>query len=193
MRCNFILMTFMAMCTSTAHSAVQTPAAAVAKTVITSSAPTQPAAATEATIATLADVARAKAAAAASGQLAAVGQPNSSDLAPRAGPIQSEKPLAIVDGAGRVLDDAAVRLSAAATVKPKRRVQKDLELQRISSSGSARRALISVNGVGRFVDVGSQVLKKTVGEIRNDGVCLYAPPSKDKCGQFLTFVLPNNE
>lgn len=140
-----------------------------------------PTTATEATIATLADVSRPKPVAAATAPGAA----------PRAGAVQTETPINVIDPNGRVVDASAIRLGSAPKVK--KRVKREIELVRMSDKGAQRTAMLSINGVARFVTPGDTVLKKTVGEIRRDGVCLYEAPSKSKCSQFLTFELFSNE
>ena len=102
MRSKYVLLAGLAMCGTFVSATAQTPAAVAGKDNLSAPVQTQPPTATEATIATLADVARANAAAAAAGQPGAAGQAGVAAAAPRAGAIQSEKPLAIVDSNGRV-------------------------------------------------------------------------------------------
>lgn len=118
--------------------------------------------------------------------------------APRAGAAQTEaKPIQVLDATGMPLDTAAVR-----TTKTKVRQPQELELVRFSERDGRRKAVISVNGVNRLVDVGSEVLDRVVTEIRKDVVCFDSkdnkPASKSdgkskKCSKSLKFELQREE
>jgi len=62
-------------------------------------------------------------------------------------------------------------------------------LVRISRVGLDDTAVIWIKGQHRKVTTGSRVLQYTVGEIKEDGVCLYPVKGKvkDKCRTLLTF------
>ncbi|MCY1561613.1 hypothetical protein D9M68_988990 [compost metagenome] len=60
---------------------------------------------------------------------------------------------------------------------------------RITRVGGEDTAVIWIKGQNRKVTTGSRVLQYAVGEIKDDGVCLYPVKGKvkDKCKTLLTF------
>lgn len=65
-----------------------------------------------------------------------------------------------------------------------------ITLSRISTQGADSTALLWVQGQSRRVVPGARVLQYTVGDIREDGVCLYVAKGKvkDHCAKLLTFT-----
>lgn len=63
-----------------------------------------------------------------------------------------------------------------------------ISLSRISRVGFDTTVVLWVEGQNRRVTTGSRVLEYTIGEIREDGVCMYKSKSKtkDRCKPFLT-------
>ncbi|WP_395398634.1 hypothetical protein ACHMW6_00320 (plasmid) [Pseudoduganella sp. UC29_106] len=89
-----------------------------------------------------------------------------------------------------------------AASKTKVRQPKELELVRFSERDGKRKAVLSVNGVPRIVDVGAEVLDKVVTEIGKDTVCLEPKDKKSnpkadskskKCSKPLKFELQSQE
>lgn len=66
---------------------------------------------------------------------------------------------------------------------------KDIELVRTSELSGNKRALIRINGVSTFVDVGSNVLKYRVESIDKASICLTAAGKKEKgaCSKTVRF------
>lgn len=87
--------------------------------------------------------------------------------------------IAPVDGSG---DTARIKMRALEPVK-------SILLSRISSVDGGASAVVWVKGQHRKVAPGSRVLQYTIGEIRDDGVCLYksGAHARDKCPTLLTF------
>ena len=65
-----------------------------------------------------------------------------------------------------------------------------ISLTRISRSGDEASAVLWVQGMQRRVRTGDPVLSYIVGEIRQDGVCVYPAKGKvkDHCKTMLTFI-----
>lgn len=108
--------------------------------------------------------------------------------------------IMLADGHGQPIDSAKAKLQAAAAAK-----QPSILLNRLSFIGDDVRAILWVKGQNRTVIRGSTVLKYTVSEIREDGVCLahkkseqesVEKPTKknkairqnDQCPVFVTFA-----
>lgn len=104
-------------------------------------------------------------------------------------PSQTEVPaITILDGNGKPLDAARDRLRTTGSTPSAPRT--NITLSRISRSGGDATAVLWVKGQHRKVTNGSRVLNYTVGEIKEDGVCLYPAKGKvkDKCRTMITFL-----
>jgi hypothetical protein len=95
-----------------------------------------------------------------------------------------------VDGSGTPIDAARERLRGGIVISPVIERPTNITLKRISRSGTEVTAILWVKGQSRKVTSGSRVLDYTVGEIKEDGVCLYTLKGKvkDKCRTMLTFI-----
>jgi hypothetical protein len=104
-------------------------------------------------------------------------------------PALAEVPaITPVDG-NAALEATRARLRAAADRQAE---PASVMLTRISSVDGDMRAVVWVKGQHRRLAPGAHLLQYTVGEIRNDGVCLYTAKAggrtKDYCPKLLTFA-----
>jgi len=97
-------------------------------------------------------------------------------------------PITAVETSDKAAD--AARAGMASALQPRRAL--NIALYRLSTVGEDVSAVLWVKGRNRKVLPGARVLQYTVGEIRDDGVCLYKTRAngkvKDRCQQFVTFV-----
>lgn len=102
----------------------------------------------------------------------------------QAQPTQQVPAIAIIDTNNKA--------GAKANAAGERRIEvpTKISLSRISRVGFDATVILWVEGQNRRVTTGSSVLEYTVGEIREDGVCMYKSKAKtkDRCKPFLTFV-----
>lgn len=112
-----------------------------------------------------------------------------SDVARQAPAVAEPLPVAPAAAADRSPEPGLTFAPAPVLVPPP--VNKIL-LMRISSVGADTTAVLWVRGRHRKVAAGARVLQYTVGEIRDDGVCLYQPRPdgriKDRCQEMVTFA-----
>lgn len=107
---------------------------------------------------------------------------------PKVGAIQATvaevQPIQVLDASGKPVDAGIQKIAAIPA--------HSITLTRISTVGAAKSALLWVKGQQRAVTSGAQVLQYIVGEIREDGVCLYHGGRKEsvklKCTTFVTFA-----
>ncbi|MEX5747569.1 hypothetical protein [Massilia sp. X63] len=92
-----------------------------------------------------------------------------------------------VDGTGASINAARDRMRSAGREASK---APTISLTRISRSGDDVSAVLWVQGMQRRVRTGDPVLTYIVGEIRQDGVCVYPAKGKvkDHCKNMLTFI-----
>lgn len=96
--------------------------------------------------------------------------------------------ITLVDSSNKAMTEARQQLRAeGALAIPAKR--KEILLARISRSDYDANAVLYVKGQNRKVFSGSRVLQYTVGEIKEDGVCLYPAKgnAKNKCSTLVTF------
>lgn len=108
--------------------------------------------------------------------------------APVAAQAMQVPAITVVDGTGQPIELARDKMQQGANSGLKRNTS-PFQLIRISRVGSDDTAVIWIKGQNRKVTTGSRVLQYTVGEIKEDGVCLYTVKAKikEKCGTLLTF------
>lgn len=103
--------------------------------------------------------------------------------------VTEVQPIQVLDANGKPLDPGTAK-SAVASIQIGAR--QTITLTRISTVGAAKSAVLWVKGQQRAVTSGAKVLEYTVGEIREDGVCLYSGERKGnekfKCKTFVTFI-----
>lgn len=96
--------------------------------------------------------------------------------------------ITVTEGTGQPIELARekFRMSSNVTRIPN---PNPLSLVRLTRVGGEDTAVIWIKGQNRKVTTGSRVLQYAVGEIKDDGVCLYPvkTKAKDKCKPFLTF------
>lgn len=103
--------------------------------------------------------------------------------------------IAILDGNSNKIVTKPVPVPTVVRVAP----DTSISLSRISRVGFDTTVVLWVKGQNRRVTTGSRVLDYTIGEIRDDGVCLYKPQtaaqikkkqvkSDNRCKPFLTFA-----
>ncbi|MEM8515104.1 hypothetical protein RCH14_004464 [Massilia sp. MP_M2] len=103
--------------------------------------------------------------------------------------------IAILDGNSNKIATKPVPVPTVVRVAP----DTSISLSRISRVGFDTTVVLWVKGQNRRVTTGSRVLDYTIGEIRDDGVCLYKPQtaaqikkkqvaSENRCKPFLTFA-----
>lgn len=114
------------------------------------------------------------------------GQPAPAPVGAQPNPVPA---ITLVDGTGQPIQVARdkMRRSPDAAVAPRR--NDPFYLVRISRVGGDDTAVLWIKGQHRKVTTGSRVLKYAVGEIKDDGVCIYLVKAKvkDKCKTLLTF------
>lgn len=97
--------------------------------------------------------------------------------------------ITVTDGTGQPIDLARdkIRQSSDGTRTSN---TSPFFLVRITRVGGEDTAVIWIKGQNRKVTTGSRVLQYAVGEIKDDGVCLYLVKGKvkDKCKTLLTFM-----
>lgn len=96
--------------------------------------------------------------------------------------------LVAVDGSGEAIDAARAQMRGAPQVAPVSK--QSIILTRISRVGSEATAVLWIKGQHRKVATGSRALDYTIGEIKEDGVCLYSAKAKggNKCSRLITFA-----
>lgn len=98
--------------------------------------------------------------------------------------------ITLTDGTGQPIQLARDKMRRAPDSAATRRSD-PFYLVRISRVGGNDTAVLWIKGQHRKVTTGSRVLKYAVGEIKDDGVCMYVVKSKvkekDKCRTLLTF------
>lgn len=172
------------------HAQMLTPAKPVVGTPATS--PATGAGPVAATSQTTASVAQAQSSALAPGvvSLSDVARQSSAESprAPTATSATQVPAITVADGTGQPIELARDKMHQVRSSVVKYNTN-PLQLIRISRVGGDDTAVLWIKGQNRKVTTGSRVLQYAVGEIKEDGVCLYPVKGKgkDKCATLLTF------